>query len=77
MYLDCLWDDWNTEKLASHDVTIEEFEEAVLVARRIVRSTSTNRPGCFAHVRGRLLRCVWEEIDESTIYPITAFEVEQ
>ena len=73
----CLWTDWNREKLAEHDVTPEEFEEAIANPIREVVSHSSGRPAVFGFVRGRLLFCVYDEIDADTILPRTAFEVHE
>ena len=44
---------------------------------RVESSRSTGRPIAFGYTdAGRFLACVYELIDESTVYPITAYEVE-
>ncbi|MFV0444909.1 MAG: hypothetical protein ACK5Q5_15155 [Planctomycetaceae bacterium] len=73
----CLWTDWNLQKLADHDVTPEEFEAAIANPLREVVSQSSGRPAVFGLVRGRLLFCVYDEIDADTILPRTACEVEE
>jgi hypothetical protein len=71
----CIWTDRNLDKLAQHDVTPEEFEEAIANPARDTLSASSGRPAVYAFVRGRLLFCVYDEIDDDTILPCTAYEI--
>jgi uncharacterized DUF497 family protein len=70
-----LWDEAVVEHLAEHDVTPAEFEEIVQWSRDRGTSASSGRPlaGGFAD-DGRLIICVYELIDETTVLPITAYE---
>jgi hypothetical protein len=68
--------------LAEHDVTPEDFENAVChpvdVPDRDDRSRSSGRPCCYGFAMdGRLLFCVYE-LDEDGVFlePVTAYEVE-
>jgi len=71
-----LWDDATIEHLALHGVSPEEFEEVVSSPERFDESRSSGRPIVFGWVEGRHLACVYELIDESTVLPVTAYEVE-
>ena len=71
------WDDANEEHLAQNDVTMEEFEEVVCDPDSVGKSRSSNRPIAFGYTSGgRYLACVYEMLDEVTVYPITAYELD-
>jgi uncharacterized DUF497 family protein len=72
-----VWTDENVEHLAENGVVRDEFEQVVCDPVRVESSRSTGRPIAFGYTsEGRFLACVYEPIDESTVYPITAYEVE-
>lgn len=74
----CLWDDENVQHLAEHGVTPEEFEEIVADPDSQSTSRTTGRPIAFGFTSaGRYLACVFEMVDEVTIYPITAYDPEE
>ena len=73
-----VWDDENEEHLAEHGVSRDEFEQVVCDPYGVRRSRSTRRPVAFGYTsEGRYLACVYEMIDATTVYPITAFEPEE
>ena len=73
-----LWDGENDRHLAEHGVTRDEFAEVVCRPARIDKSRSTGRPIAFGYTStGKYVACVYELFDESTVYPITAFEPEE
>jgi uncharacterized DUF497 family protein len=73
-----VWDDENESHLAEHGVSREEFEEVVSDPYRVRRSRSTGRPMSIGYTsEGRYLTCVYEILDATTVYPITAYEVEE
>jgi hypothetical protein len=75
-YFDFRWTDEIAEHLAEHDVTKAEFEEAVSNAKRRSISRSTGRPCCWGETAaGRQLFCVYENLDDMTIIPVTAYDV--
>ncbi len=77
-YFHFFWQDDTVEHLAEHDVTPEEFEEVVSRPERRGVSRSSGRPCCWGEtVDGRYLFCVFEYLDEMTIMPFTAYEVER
>lgn len=76
-----LWDldddpNGNAQHCADHDVTKEEVEEVLENWTDADISRSTGRPVVFGDTRaGRHLMVVYENIDASTVYPVTAYEV--
>jgi uncharacterized DUF497 family protein len=76
-----IWDldddpDGNVEHCAEHGVSKEEVEEVLQNATDADTSRSSGRPVVFGDTTaGRHLMVVYEEADEDTIYPVTAFEV--
>jgi uncharacterized DUF497 family protein len=75
-WLQFIWDDDNTEHVAEHDVTQDEFEEVVLRPERVEVSKSTGRPIAFGFTStGKFIAAVYDEIDEDTVYPVTAYEI--
>jgi uncharacterized DUF497 family protein len=77
-YFRFFWDGANDEHLAEHGVTPEEFEYVVLATRNadVLQSRTTGRLVAIGETAaGRQIACVYEEIDESSCYPVTAFEV--
>jgi len=71
---------WNHEieqHLATHGVTPEEFEEVVCDPDEVDESRSSGRPIAFGETSsGKYLGCVYELLDETTVLPVTAYEVE-
>ena len=65
------------EHLAEHDVTPEEFEAIVAAPEDTDVSRSSGRPIAFGWADdGRYLACVYELIDDTTVIPYTAYEIE-
>ncbi len=77
-----IWDldddpEGNVQHIAEHDVTKEEVDEVLENPSGIETSRTSGRPIAFGETRtGRLIAVVFEEIDEGTVYPVTAYEVE-
>ncbi|HSS47749.1 MAG TPA: hypothetical protein VLX28_02275 [Thermoanaerobaculia bacterium] len=75
-----LWDpdddpDGNVQHCADHGVTREEVEEVLENAVDADISRSSGRPVVFGDTRmGRHLIVVYESVDASTVYPVTAYE---
>jgi uncharacterized DUF497 family protein len=78
-YFDFIWemtDDGNVAHIAEHGLAPEDVESVVLNPVRLGVSRSSGRPIAFGFTRdGREIAVVYEQIDECTVYPITAFEV--
>ena len=67
----------NVQHIAEHDVTKEEVDEVLENPTGIETSRTSGRPIAFGEIStGRLIAVVFEEIDEDTVYPVTAYEVE-
>jgi len=67
----------NVEHIAEHGITKEEVDEVLENPEGIESSCSSGRPIAFRETStGRIIAVVYEEIDEDTVYPITAYEVE-
>ncbi len=71
-----IWDDDNERHIGEHGVTMDEFEEVVSDPDSAGESRATGRPIAFGYTStGKYLACVYDVDDESTVYPITAYEV--
>ena len=76
-----LWDmdddpDGNVQHCAAHGIAKEEVEEAIENATDTDISRSSGRPVLFGETNtGRHLMVVYEEADDDTIYPVTAYDV--
>jgi len=67
----------NMQHIAEHSITKEEVEEVLDRPEGIESSRSSGRPIAFGETStGRIIAVVYEEIDEDTVYPVTAYEVE-
>jgi hypothetical protein len=71
----CIWTDENEAHLADHDVSPEEFEEALRDPLEQTWSSSSGDPAVVGEVRGRWLFCVYRETDDIYVEPVTAFEI--
>ena len=78
-YFDFIWEmtnDGNVAHIAEHRLSPEVVELVVLNPDRLGVSRSSGRPIAFGYTDdGREIAVVYEQIDECTVYPITAFEV--
>jgi uncharacterized DUF497 family protein len=76
-----IWDldddpEGNVQHCAEHDVTKEEVEEVFESATDADFSHSSGRPVVFGDTTtGRHLMVVYDEIDDDTVYPVSAFDV--
>ena len=67
----------NVQHIAEQEVHKEEVEEELRNPPGFASSRSSGPPTTFGETStGRLIAVVFEEIDEDTVYPITAYEVE-
>jgi uncharacterized DUF497 family protein len=72
-----IWNDEIEEHIAQHGVTLDEFEEVVCDPDEVDRSLSSSRPIAFGETsNGKYLACVYELLDDATVLPVTAYEVE-
>lgn len=66
----------NVQHCAEHGVTKDEVEEAIANPIDDDVSRSSGRPVLFGETSsGSHLMIVYEEIDDDTIYPVTAYDV--
>ena len=81
-FLQIVWDlegdsNGNVQHIRRHRLTREEIEDVLINPDGEEFSHSSNQPIAFGHTRyGELIAVVFEQIDEDTVYPITAFRVE-
>lgn len=67
----------NVEHIAEHGLTPEEVESVICNPFEKKRSRTSGRPVVTgATPDGRLILVVYEQFDDITVYPVTAFEVE-
>ena len=67
----------NVEHVAEHGLTPEEVEAVICNPLEKKISRSSGRPAATGYTPdGRLILVVYEELDEITVYPVTAFEVD-
>lgn len=68
----------NVQHCGEHGVTKEEVEEVFQNVTDEDTSHSSGRPVVFGDTSaGRHLMVVYEQIDDDTVYPVTAYEVPQ
>lgn len=81
-YSEAIWDldddpAGNVQHIAEHGISKEEVEEVLENPDGVETSRSSGRPIAFGETStGRIIAVVYEEIDEATVYPVTAYEVE-
>ena len=72
------WNDPTVEHIAEHGITPEEFEEVVCDPDEVKLSRSSGRHIAFGETSsGKFVACVYERLDDSTIVPVTAYEIEE
>ena len=79
-WFDIIWnyvdEDGNVEHVAQHDLTPEDVNEVLENPIREEISESSGRPIAFGYTPdGRLIAVVYEEIDDCTLYPATAYVI--
>ena len=76
MYFDFIWTEDIIAHLAEHDVTPDDFEDVVCNPFRLDVSDSSDRPCAFGYTSdGRYIIAVYEQLDDSTVIPVTGYEV--
>ena len=66
---------WNPSE---HGLTPEDVEAVICNPLEKTTSRSSGRPVATGYTPdGRLIFVVYEEIDECTVYPVTAYEAEE
>ena len=80
-YFKVIWDDdanpdGNVNHIAEHGLTVDDVEYVIENPTEESASRSTGRPCCFGYTPGGdYIIVIYEELDDDTIYPVTAFEV--
>jgi uncharacterized DUF497 family protein len=68
----------NVEPIAEHGLAPEDVEEVIFNPLDETTSRSSGRPVVTGYTAdGRLILVVYEQVDDVTIYPVTAYEVEE
>ena len=68
----------NVEHIAEHGLTPEDVEGVICHPLEERMSRSSGRPVVTGYTQdGRLILVVYEEIDEVTVYPVTAYDIEE
>ena len=70
--------DGNLEHIAEHNLTPDDIEDVLYapLAHDISRSSGRSMVYGFT-LTGRYIVVVYEQVDEQTVYPITAFDIEE
>ena len=80
-YYEILWNeesDGNVQHIAAHGLTPNDVEEVIFnpIDRDVSRSSGL--PILYGFTPdGRYILVVYEQLDEITIYPVTAYDVEE
>ena len=66
----------NVEHVEQHDLTTDEVDYVLEKQESAGFSRSTGRPCVFGHTPdGRYIVVIYEQVDEDTVIPVTAYEV--
>ncbi len=80
-WLHVFWDlepGGNAEHVAEHGLELEDVEHVLMNPEKHRVSRSTGRLMVFGHSpSGEYLAVVYEELDEDTVYPVTAYIIEE
>ena len=80
-YFDIIWNHesgGNIEHIAEHDLTPADVEDVLFDPMGRDRSRSSGLPMVFGFTSdGRYIVVVYQQIDATTVYPVTAYEVEE
>ncbi len=78
-WYDIIWNDdpgGNVEHIAEHGLTREDVEAVICNPLEKTISRSSGRPVATGYASdGRLILVVYEEFDDVTVYPVTAYEI--
>jgi hypothetical protein len=77
-YVRIVWTDEIVDHIAQHGISQDDFEHVVRNPVRKGWSRSSGLPVAWGYSEdGRYILTVYEEVDEVTILPVTAYEVPQ
>jgi len=66
----------NVEHVEAHDLTTDEVDYVLENYESTGTSRSSGRPCVFGHAPdGRFIVVVYEEVDDETVLPVTAYEI--
>lgn len=80
--IDIIWDlpddpDGNVQHIAEHGLVPSDVEHVLMHPKKRAKSRSSGRPIVFGRTAsGENIAVVYDEIDDSTYYPVTAYIVE-
>ena len=76
-----IWDDTpggNVEHVEEHDLTTDDVDYVLENHDSTGISRSSGRPCVFGDTSdGRYIIVIYEEVDESTVIPVTAYEIDE
>ena len=73
-----IWTDPVVAHLEEHGISPEDFEEVVCRPVSEAESHSSGLPAAFGYASdGRYIIAVYEMLDETTVLPVTAYEVDE
>lgn len=68
----------NVEYIGQHGITTDEVEAVICNPIEQTVSRTSGRPVAVGYTDdGRLIFVVYEQIDETTVYPVTAYEIDE
>jgi hypothetical protein len=68
----------NAEHVAEHGLDVDEVEHVLRAPEQFKVSRSSGRPMVFGHTpAGEYVVVIYEELDDDTVYPVTAYPVEE
>ena len=71
-----IWTDEAIEHLDGHNISPEDFEDVVCRPIGVGKSRSSGLPVAFGYTEdGRYFIAVYKMLDETTVFPVTAYEV--
>ena len=68
----------NVEHVEEHDLTTDDVDRVLLFPDSVDFSSSSERPCVFGYTSdGRYIIVIYEEVDDDTVIPVTAYEVDE
>ncbi len=75
-YFEFLWTDETVEHLAEHGISQNDFEHVVCEPQSKGVSRSSGLPAAWGYTDdGRYIMAVYEQLEDITILPVTAYQV--
>ena len=77
-YYEFLWDEETIEHIAEHGISQDDFERVVCGPLSKGFSRSSGLPAAWGYsADGRYIMAAYEELDQVTLLPVTAYEVRE